>query len=64
MTDPEILTTAEVAELLRVDRKTIYSMVQRKLIPHRHVGAGKRALRFSRAAVLEWVRSTSVCAQR
>jgi excisionase family DNA binding protein len=61
---PDILTTEELAAFLRVSIKTIYAMVQRKLLPYRHVGTGKRALRFSKAAVLEWLRSGQGCAPR
>ncbi len=57
--DETVLKADEVAELLRCDRKTVYLMVQREAIPHRHVG---RSIRFSKAAVLEWLRSTQVCA--
>jgi excisionase family DNA binding protein len=61
---PDILTTEELATFLRVSPKTIYAMVQRKLLPHRHVGTGKRSLRFSRDAVLEWLRSGQGCAPK
>ncbi len=54
---PEVLTTKEVATLLRVCTKTIYTMVERKILPARKVGNGKRDYRFSRDRVLEWLRS-------
>ena len=49
----EILTASEVAELLRVNRKTIYKAAQRNEIPHRRLG---RRLVFERGAVLAWLR--------
>ncbi len=50
---PEVMKVSEVAELLRVDRKTIYSMVQRGRLPGaRRLG---RSLRFSRSALLAWL---------
>lgn len=50
---PEVLTVPEVAALLRVDRKTIYAMVQRGEIPGaRRLGT---AIRFSRATVVAWL---------
>lgn len=56
--DDEVLKVADVAALLKCNRNTVYVMVQRKLIPHRHIGTGKRALRFSKKAILEWLRSS------
>jgi excisionase family DNA binding protein len=49
----EILTADEVADLLRVNRKTIYESAQRGEIPHRRLG---RRLVFERGAVLAWLR--------
>jgi excisionase family DNA binding protein len=51
---PSVLTVDEVAMLLRVNRKTVYELVTRGEIP----GAQRlgRALRFSRDAVMEWLR--------
>jgi excisionase family DNA binding protein len=50
---PDILKVAEVASLLRVNRKTLYEAVQRDEIP----GAFRvgRCLRFHRDAVLMWL---------
>jgi excisionase family DNA binding protein len=48
-----VLMASEVAELLRVDRKTIYEAAQRGDIPHRRLG---RRLLFERGAVLAWLR--------
>lgn len=52
----DVMTTDEVADLLRVDRKTVYDMAKRQKIPHRRVG---RLIRFSRAAVLAWLEQRS-----
>ena len=50
---PEVMKVNEVAEMLRVDRKTIYSMVERGQIPGvRRLG---RCLRFSRRALVRWL---------
>ena len=52
--DPiQILTAAELAKLLGVDRKTIYEAASRGDIPHRRLG---RRLLFERGAVLRWLR--------
>jgi len=52
--EPSVLTVDEVAGLLRVNRKTIYELIARGEIPGaRRLG---RALRFSRDAVLDWLR--------
>lgn len=50
---PEILTVDEVAELLRVNRNTVYDLYKRgEISGGRRVG---RLIRFSRSAVLQWV---------
>lgn len=50
---PEVMKVSEVAELLRVDRKTVYSMIQRRRLPGvRRVG---RCVRISRSALLAWL---------
>jgi excisionase family DNA binding protein len=58
MTEPiEILTTDEIARMLRVDRKTVYEAAQRGELPHRRLG---RRLLFERGAVLRWLRQADV----
>lgn len=55
--ESEVLTVEEVAALLRLNRKTVYSMVQRNEIPGaRECG---RAIRFHRSTVLSWLASGS-----
>jgi predicted DNA-binding transcriptional regulator AlpA len=48
----ELLTAKEVEELLRIDVKTIYSYVQRGLIPYVRIQSN---LRFLKSEVLSWV---------
>ncbi len=51
---PLVLTVEETAVLLRVNRNTIYELYNKKELPGgRNVG---RSIRFSREAVLEWLR--------
>ena len=52
----DVLTADEVAELLRLDRKTVYDYAGRGVIPCQRIG--KRML-FSREAVTLWLRSCS-----
>jgi excisionase family DNA binding protein len=47
-----LLTAKEVEELVRIDVKTIYSYVQRGLIPYVRIQSN---LRFLRSEVLAWV---------
>ena len=54
---PPVMTADEVADLLRVDRKTVYSMVQRKRIPFQKVG---RCLRFQRQAIIDWLSQPTI----
>lgn len=53
---PEILTARELEAFLRTDVKTIYSYVQRGLIPHMRIESN---VRFSKHHVLEWLRQRS-----
>jgi excisionase family DNA binding protein len=48
----DVLTADEVAELLRLDRKTVYDYAARGEIPCQRLG--KRML-FSRAAIMTWL---------
>ena len=48
----DVLNADEVAELLRVDRKTVYDAAGRGHLPHRRLG---KRLVFSRAALLNWL---------
>ena len=50
---PEFLKAEEVAELLRVNRKTVYEAASRDEIPG--VVRVGRVIRFRRDAVLAWV---------
>ena len=50
---PEILTAKELEAFLRIDVKTIYSYVQRGIIPHMRIESN---VRFSKHQVLEWLR--------
>jgi excisionase family DNA binding protein len=50
---PPVLTAAELAKIMRVDRRVIYDMVDAHQIPGvRWVG---RQLRFDRDVVLKWL---------
>ena len=48
----DVLTTAQLAELLQTDEKTVRAIAQKGELPGRKVG---RDWRFSRAAVLDWL---------
>lgn len=52
----DVLDVAEVAQLLRIGRNTIYELVGRNEIPHRRLG---KQIRFSRTAVMRWLDSWS-----
>lgn len=49
---PAVLTADELAELLRLNRKTIYEALSRGEIPARRIGA---TYRIHRDAVLRWL---------
>jgi len=51
----EVLTTAQLAELLQVDEKAIRDLARRGELPGRKIG---RDWRFSRSAVIDWLSGT------
>jgi excisionase family DNA binding protein len=54
---PVLLTTTEVAELLRTSRKAIYAMVERAQLPG--VGRIRRRVLIREDALLDWLRQKS-----
>lgn len=52
----DVMTVNEIAELLRLNRKTVYELVRQGVIPVRRVG---RSLRASRETVLRWLSEES-----
>ena len=53
----ELMTLEEVASYLRVTKKTIYRLLERRGIPATKVG---RQWRFEKAAIDDWLRQSSV----
>jgi excisionase family DNA binding protein len=51
-TSGEVLTSAQLAELLQVEEKTVRDLARRGELPGRKLG---REWRFSRSAVLGWL---------
>ena len=52
----EVLTTAQLAQLLQVDEDAVRALARRGELPGRKIG---RDWRFSRAAVLRWLAQES-----
>jgi excisionase family DNA binding protein len=52
LTREDVLTAAEVAELVKVPRSTIYEMARHGRIPAHRIG---RAWRFIRQEIEEWL---------
>lgn len=50
--EPELLTVAEVASLLRVGRNRVYEYARHHYIPTVRIGKGYR---FPRRKLLEWI---------
>lgn len=50
---PELLTAKELEVLLRINRKTIYSYVERGLIPYVKIESN---VRFVKEQIVDWVR--------
>ena len=53
----EILSADDVAQLLGLDRKTVYAAARRGDIPHRRIG---RRLLFERGSIVGWLRQGRV----
>ena len=49
---PELLTAKELEALLKIDVKTIYSYVQRGLIPYVRIESN---VRFLKQQIIEWI---------
>lgn len=59
---PIIMTADDVAELMHVNRKTVYALFKKGVIPGgRRLGA---VIRFSRERVLQWMDDGQACASR
>ncbi|MBI3653690.1 MAG: helix-turn-helix domain-containing protein [Acidobacteria bacterium] len=52
--DDEILTLEEAAIFLKLKRRTLYDMVQRRKIPFLRAG---KFIRFSKQALLTWMKA-------
>ena len=60
--NPAVITADEVAKLLRVNRKTVYTAFKQGEIPGgRRIGG---TIRFYRDRVLEWLAQGQECAPR
>jgi excisionase family DNA binding protein len=58
----EVLTLLEACAFLRISRPTIFSLLQRRLIPAKKVGRGWR---FERTMLINWIQGNVVsCSQR
>ena len=53
---PELLTAKELEALLKIDVKTIYSYVQRGLIPYVKIESN---VRFLKNEIAEWIQERS-----
>jgi len=53
---PEFLTAKDLEAILKIDAKTIYSYVQRGLIPYVKIQSN---VRFSKREILEWIEKQS-----
>jgi len=53
MAEERFLTMKEVANLMGLDRSTIYNWKRKGLLPYYKIG--KRAVRFKLAEVLQWL---------
>ena len=55
---PEVMTVAQVAELLQVTKHTVYQLVESGEVPSFRIGGGKRArIRLLREAVISSLQS-------
>ncbi len=56
MPEPELLTSAQVQELLQIGRTKLWSLVRQGAFPAYRLGAGRSGpLRYRRSEVLRWL---------
>lgn len=56
MREPELLTTAQVLELLQIGRTKLWELVRASAFPAYRIGDGRNgALRYRRADVFAWL---------
>lgn len=61
MADLELLTTAQVLELLQIGRTKLWALVRSGALPAYRIGEGANApLRYRRSEVLRWLESQRV----
>lgn len=56
---PEVMTVADAARFLGVNRKTVYDSIAIGDLPARRVGRGRRRLVLGREALLSWLARAS-----
>ncbi len=63
MADLELLTTAQVLELLQIGRTKLWALVRSGSLPAYRIGEGPNApLRYRRSEVLAWLEQRRVAA--
>jgi predicted DNA-binding transcriptional regulator AlpA len=59
--DPELLTTAQVLELLQIGRTKLWALVREEAFPAFRIGEGRNSsLRYRRTDVLCWLERNRV----
>ncbi len=54
---PDVLTVAELAKLLRIDRSTAYNLLHKGEIPYRRIGT---AYRISKQAIIRYIEGEAI----
>jgi excisionase family DNA binding protein len=54
------LTPKQVAELLNVNRTTVYALCDKKLLEHNRFGVGRGTIRISQQQLDDFIRRTQV----
>jgi predicted DNA-binding transcriptional regulator AlpA len=63
MSDPELLTTAQVLALLQIGRTKLWALVREQAFPAFRIGEGRNSsLRYRRTDVLHWLERNRVSA--
>lgn len=61
MSDPELLTTSQVLELLQIGRTKLWELVRSGSFPAYRIGDGRNAaLRYPRREVMRWLEGNCV----
>lgn len=55
--DDELISVDDLAEIIKIDKQTIYRWCKRKMMPHIRIGV---TYRFRKKEIIDWLNKNSV----